>query len=123
MKYTAVLLAALSLVSVAQAGLNWGFKGCTEVSSISYDLAMLTIRDHNLIYAESKIMKLIDFAKKVIKSLPSIDCTNLGVFPYDSSTYTDMFISKQTSLYTRMLYFEPITGTEVQYICVDHARV
>ena len=123
MKYTAALIATLSLISVASAGFTWSTKGCADVSSIAYSASMLTLRDHNLIYADSWAMKTLAFAKKIVKSIPSIDCTNLGQFPYDSSTYTNMFVAKQSSLYTRMLYFDTLTGTEAQYMCVDYTRL
>jgi hypothetical protein len=34
-----------------------------------------------------------------------------------------MYVDKQTSLYTRVLYFDSVTGTEAHYICVDYTRI
>jgi hypothetical protein len=62
MKYTTALIAALSIVSVANAGFTWSTKGCGDPSSIAYSATMLTMRDHNLIYADSWAMKMYNLA-------------------------------------------------------------
>lgn len=120
MRSSLLVLSAAALAATVQAGLSFG--ACPTVTSIAFDNTMETSRTHKLLYLDASANGYVNMAKKWVSSLPDLKCFDLGSFPYDSPTYTSFYIDTTLPTYTRMVYFDSATGTEVQYACMDYKR-
>ena len=116
MRSTIIVLSAL-LASSVSAG--FGFGGCPTVSSVSFDNSMTTSRQHKVVYVDSYVFKGLNMLGGFISGIPSLDCFDLGAFGFDSAAYVDQFVAETTAYYSKLLYFDATTGTEVHYGCMD----
>ena len=117
---TIALVGTLLMASSVSAGFGMG--GCPAVSSIAFNANMQTSRNHKLLYLDSSAYGYFNMAQKRVSSIPDIKCFDLGAFPYDSPTFDTLFVQTSSPTYTRLLYFDATTGTEVHYACMDYQR-
>lgn len=133
MKTILASVSALLLASSVKAG--FGFGGCPAVSSIAYPADMVNAHDHRLLYVDGMVNWGLGMAKMVMGNMvPDLSCfsmididQNSGTFGqssygYDNTAYTTQFEGTSVAYYTKLLYFDSATGTEVHYGCLDKAR-
>ena len=122
-KFTAVSILAASVAllnSVAEAKFEWA--PCPVVTSIPYAATMASNRYHKMMYFDTHSKNIYDKFTNLLK-LSDISCLDVGQFPYPTAAiYSDYYVAETSPFYTKVLYFDATSGTELQYSCMDGAR-
>lgn len=118
----ATLLTATAALLATTANAGIGFGACPTVTTIPYDAAMETSHGHQILYLDTHVFKILKFASIFISQVKNLQCWDFGSFGYTNAMYTEQFTNAQNAKRTMLVYYEPNTGTEVHYACLDAAR-
>lgn len=83
--------------------------------------------NHRLLYLDTKADWAINLVKTFYSAFPSLKCFDLASlagqpFGFDSSLYNSVFVSETLFYYNKFLFWDPITSTHVNYMCIDAKR-
>lgn len=95
------------------------------MNTIPYDSTMAPIHHHRIIYFDKTMNWIFGLARTFSASIPNINCVNIADYGFDNQAwYEQSFgVGNQTgSLFTKVLYWDQATQTEVLYGCVDSGR-
>ena len=118
-----VILAALA--ATASAGYKKG--ACPSTSSIAYNAAMINSVNHNILYLDAFAVKMYGYYLKATSltpwtaDAPTIECLNLGEFPYTNEMYTNLFDNPTNVLGFKLFFYDTLSGTQLLYKCVDQS--